>query len=102
LVRKNPLIPFDNTDALFYLELRELIQETVDLAKAKDGHRTFISADLRQGLSSYPQISKSSLLRRTDLPSAERMRRLLGQWNTGSAHRLHSKVRAFRDVVTIG
>ena len=99
LVRNSNLIPFEGLDALFYLELRELIQETLDAAREGIGHRTFISADLRQGLSSYPQILASSLLRREDLKGSERLRRLLQQWKSGATRRLHPKVLALCDVV---
>ena len=49
LVRNSNLIPFEGPDALFYLELRELIPETLDAAREGIGHRTFISADLPAG-----------------------------------------------------
>jgi len=71
-----PLLPFDGADALFYLELRELIQATIQQAREGTGTRTFITTDLRQGLSSYPQIAGSKLLDR-DLESAHRLRRLV-------------------------
>jgi superfamily II DNA or RNA helicase len=48
LVRRSPLLPFDGPDALFYLELRELIQETVEQAREGVDRPTFITTDLRQ------------------------------------------------------
>jgi hypothetical protein len=93
-----PLLPFDGPDALFYLELRGLIQETVEQARAGVDRRTFITTDLRQGLSSYPQIAASALLQR-NLWSARRLRDLLGKWNRPRSRRLHPKVRAVVDVV---
>lgn len=97
-VRLAPLLPFDGPDALFYLELRELIQETVEQAREGVDRRTFITTDLRQGLSSYPQIEHSALLQR-NLESARRLRTLLGKWNSTKSRRLHPKVRALVDVV---
>lgn len=97
-VRLAPLLPFDGPDALFYLELRELIQETVELDRKGIDRRTFITTDLRQGLSSYPQIEHSALLQR-NLDSARRLRALLGKWNSTKSRRLHPKVRALVDVV---
>jgi hypothetical protein len=97
-VRRSPLLPFDGPDALFYLELRGLIQETVEQAREGGNHRTFISTDLRQGLSSYRQIAKSALLQR-GLESARRLRKLLKQWNDPASQRLHPKVQALVDVV---
>jgi hypothetical protein len=43
--------------------------------------RTFIPADLRQGLSSYRQIAASELLNR-DFDSARRLRALVDHWNS--------------------
>jgi ERCC4-related helicase len=97
-VRRAPLLPFDGPDALFYLELRELIQETVEQAREGTDRRTFIPTDLRQGLSSYPQVAASALLQR-DLESARRLRDLLGKWNSPQSQRLHPKVRALVDLV---
>jgi SNF2 family DNA or RNA helicase len=97
-VRLAPLLPFDGPDALFYLELRELIQETVEQAREGVDRRTFITTDLRQGLSSYPQVAASALLQR-NLESARRLRGLLGKWNSPKSRRLHPKVRALVDVV---
>src|SRR5207253_609046 len=70
--------------------------------QAREGvdHRTFISTDLRQGLSSYPQIAASALLRR-DLESAGRLRDLLSKWNRPTTRRLHPKVRALVDLVRV-
>jgi superfamily II DNA or RNA helicase len=97
-VRLAPLLPFDGPDALFYLELRELIQETVEQAREGVDRRTFITTDLRQGLSSYPQVAASALLQR-NLESARRLRGLLSKWNSPRSRRLHPKVRALVDVV---
>jgi hypothetical protein len=98
-VRRAPLLPFDGPDALFYLELRELIQETVEQAREGIDRRTFITTDLRQGLSSYPQVEASKLLQR-NLESARRLRTLLKGWNKRRSLRLHPKVRALVDVVS--
>src|SRR4029078_8831010 len=44
-----PLIPFDGADALFYLQLRRVIQDTIDRARAhEDAQQTFITIDLRE------------------------------------------------------
>jgi len=96
-MRSAALLPFDGVDALFYLELRELIQETIDRAREGDAHRTFITTDLRQGLSSYPQIAQSALLGR-DLVAARRLKGLVEQWNQPQSLHLHPKVRALADV----
>ncbi|MBI4524535.1 MAG: DEAD/DEAH box helicase family protein [Deltaproteobacteria bacterium] len=93
-VRSASLLPFDGADAIFYLELRELIQETMQPSQK----RTFIPNDLRQGLSSYPQVQKSALLRR-DLDGARQLSSLLKQWNNPRSLRLHPKVQACVDVV---
>lgn len=97
-VRRAPLLPFDGPDALFYLELRELIQETVEQAREGVDRRTFITTDLRQGLSSYPQIAASTLLKR-NLESAKRLTTLLKSWNNPRTKRLHPKVRALVEVI---
>jgi SNF2 family DNA or RNA helicase len=97
-VRRAPLLAFDGPDALFYLELRELIQETVEQAQEGVDHRTFITTDLRQGLSSYPQIAASALLKR-NLESAKRITTLLKSWNNPRSKRLHPKVRALVEVI---
>lgn len=93
-----PLLPFDGADALFYLQLRRVIQETVEGSEAEEIHRTFITADLRQGLSSYPQIAASALLQRK-LESAKQLKRVLDRWNQGSSPRLHPKVLALKELV---
>lgn len=98
LLAQSPLLPFDGADALFYLELRDLIEQTSEQAREGSGTRTFISTDLRQGLSSYPQVEYSALLNR-DLESARRLKRLIHQWNTSKPQRLHPKVAALADVV---
>jgi hypothetical protein len=97
-VRRAPLLAFDGPDALFYLELRELIQETVEQARERVDRRTFIATDLRQGLSSYPQIAASALLKR-NLESAKRITTLLKSWNNPRSKRLHPKVRALVEVI---
>ena len=94
-----PLIPFDGADALFYLQLRRVIQETVDLAREhEDLHQTFITTDLRQGLSSYPQIARSSLLDRKQ-EGAKRLRCIVDRWNAKRPPQLHPKVRAVTDII---
>ncbi len=98
-VQRASLLPFDGPDALFYLELRELIQETVEQAREGTDRRTFITTDLRQGLSSYPQVEASKLLQRP-LESAKRLKTLLRSWNSPRTLRLHPKVRALVDVVS--
>jgi ERCC4-related helicase len=95
-VRRSPLIPFEGEHALFYLELRQLIEEVTEEARVGEGTRTFIPTDLRQGLSSYRQISASQLLGR-DLDSARRLRRLVERWNASGA--LHPKVAALATLV---
>lgn len=97
-VRRAPLLAFDGPDALFYLELRDLIQATVEQAREGLDRRTFITTDLRQGLSSYPQIAASKLLKR-NLESARRLTTLLKSWNSPRSKRLHPKVRALVEVV---
>lgn len=98
-VREAPLIPFDGADALFYLELREIIQETLDRSHEDLQERpTFITNDLRQGLSSYPQIAASALLQRRSL-KAQRLQRTVRRWNLPASQRLHPKVRAVVDLV---
>ncbi len=98
-VAASSLIPFEGADALFYLQLRRVIQDTVDQAREDEGaRRTFITTDLRQGLSSYLQIAKSSLLNR-ELESARRLKRIVDQWNTRRSRRLHPKVRAVTDLI---
>lgn len=97
-VRASPLLPFDGPDALFYLELRELIQVTVDLARDGSDRRTFITTDLRQGLSSYPQVAASRLLQRP-LESAKRPKTLLASWNSPRTLRLHPKANALVEMV---
>jgi hypothetical protein len=98
ILAQSPLLPFDGADALFYLELRELIEETSEQARMGTDTRTFITTDLRQGLSSYPQVECSKLLSR-DLESARRLKKLVHGWNTSRERRLHPKVQALADVV---
>lgn len=95
-VKRSPLIPFEGEHTLFYLELRDLIQEVTDRARDGEATRTFIPTDLRQGLSSYRQIAASELLNR-DHESANRLRRLVERWNQD--RKLHPKVAALADVV---
>lgn len=95
-VRHSPLIPFEGEHTLFYLELRELIQEVTERARGSEATRTFIPTDLRQGLSSYRQIADAKLLSR-DLEGASRLRGLVERWNRGG--KLHPKVAALADVV---
>ena len=93
---KSSLVPFEGEHTLYYLELRELIQEVTDRAADGDTKRTFIPTDLRQGLSSYRQIAASDLLNR-DLDSARRLRALVDRWNKDG--KLHPKVAALVAVV---
>lgn len=97
-VKEAPLLPFEGPDALFYLELRELIDETIEKAREGTDHRAFVTTDLRQGLSSYPQLAKSALLNR-DLESARRLKRLVDAWSNKKPIKLHPKVEALADLV---
>jgi SNF2-related domain/Helicase conserved C-terminal domain len=92
VLKDAPLLPFEGPDALFYLELRELIDET-----NKD-QRTFVSMDLRQGLSSYPQLAKSKLLK-GNVEGAQRLKGLVESWSKGKHRKLHPKVEALADLV---
>ncbi len=98
LVSGSPLLPFQGLDELFYLELRELIQATFE-EKGASAKASFVTTDLRQGLSSYPQALKSALLQR---PEAARLRGLVEAWDkpaNGQPPRIHPKVRALRQLV---
>jgi SNF2 family DNA or RNA helicase len=97
-LKQSPLLPFEGPDALFYLMLRELIDQTLELSRQGTGNQTFITTDLRQGLSSYPQIEKSKLLNR-DIESAKRLRQLVRSWNNPKSKRLHPKTQSLADVV---
>ncbi|WP_198026626.1 SNF2-related protein [Bradyrhizobium sp. ARR65] len=97
-IKDAPLLPFEGPDALFYLELRELIDETIEQAREGNDNRTFVTTDLRQGLSSYPQLARSKLLNR-NLDSAKRLKRLVDAWNSGKHVKLHPKVDALADLV---
>jgi SNF2 family DNA or RNA helicase len=98
VVKVAPLLPFEGPDALFYLQLRELIDEKEKQARDGNGHRTFVTMDLRQGLSSYPQIASSKLLTH-DLGSAKRLKGLVDAWSKPETLRLHPKVEALADLV---
>lgn len=95
-IQRSPLIPFEGEHTLFYLELRDLIQDVTDRAREEETTRTFIPTDLRQGLSSYPQIESSELLNRP-LESARRVRTLVQSLTKHG--KLHPKVRALTEVV---
>jgi ERCC4-related helicase len=95
-VRSSSLIPFEGEHTLFYLELRELIQEVTVAASESDSKRTFIPTDLKQGLSSYRQIAGSALLSK-DLSTAKRLRALVESWNENG--KLHPKVEALARMV---
>ena len=97
-VKIAPLLPFEGSDALYYLELRELIDETNEQARTETEKRTFITMDLRQGLSSYPQLAQSKLLKR-NLESARRLKTLVDSWSNGTHFKLHPKVEALADLV---
>jgi SNF2 family DNA or RNA helicase len=99
-LRDSPLLPFDGADVLFYLELREVIEDKNQQAREGTDHRTFITTDLRQGLSSYPQILKSALLG-GNLESARRLKQLVESWTSGKRQRLHPKVQALSDLVAL-
>lgn len=95
-VKQSPLIPFKGEHTLYYLELRDFIQEVNERARGGESTRTFITMDLSQGLSSYRQIAASKLLNR-DVESATRLRGLIDRWNKDG--KLHPKVSALADVV---
>lgn len=102
ICKKNPLIPFESHHALFYLELRELIQEASEKSK-DDEKRSFIAMDLCQGLSSYPQIIKSSILVNSKSSRAKDFLKLISKWDKkskGDSNFLHPKVVALRDIIT--
>jgi SNF2 family DNA or RNA helicase len=98
LVAHSPLIPFTGPHALFYLELRTLIQEVIEARSRDEKERgTFVAMDLQQGLSSYRQLLKSSTLQ----DKSTRGRRLYGlleEWDD-NGRLLHPKVQALADVV---
>lgn len=95
---KLPLIPFTGPDALFYLELRTLIQDVIEQRQADDNARgTFVAMDLQQGLSSYPQLLASSLLKHKS-EQTQYLRDLLNGWKTSG--RLHPKVQALVEIVS--
>lgn len=92
------LISFTGPDALFYLELRTLIQEVIEQRYSDENvHSTFVAMDLQQGLSSYQQLLRSSLLKHTG-ERAQHLRDLLNEWD--ESERLHPKVRALVESVS--
>lgn len=95
-VQHSPLIPFGREQTLFYLELRQLIQDADEGARHGDGTKTFIPMELRQGLSSYRQLEGSNLFEK-DLEGVQRLKTLIT--NLGAAGRKHPKVAAAGDVV---
>ncbi len=98
LSSKLPLISFTGPDALFYLELRTLIQEVIEQRQADDNARsTFVAMDLQQGLSSYPQLLASSLLKHKS-ERTQYLRDLLTGWETSG--RLHPKIQALVEIVS--
>jgi hypothetical protein len=98
LIARSPLIPFDDEDAWFYLNLRDLVADAAVTTLADGSTRpTFVAGDLRQGLSSYDQTLASALLQREDLPAARHLRELVG--GMIARGRRHPKVRALCDVV---
>lgn len=103
-VAEATLIPFDGADALFYLSLRNVIQATTERRPDGTMHRSFVTVDMQQGLSSYPQIAASSLLQGSTAheptDDARRLRSIIDGWNHRRPSRLHPKVRAARDVIT--
>ncbi|KAB2945264.1 MAG: DEAD/DEAH box helicase family protein (plasmid) [Candidatus Methanoperedens sp.] len=102
ICKNNPLIPFESHHALYYLELRELIQEASEISKDNE-KRSFITMDLCQGLSSYPQIMKSSILVKSKSSRAKDFLKLISKWDKkskGDSNFLHPKVVALRDIVT--
>jgi hypothetical protein len=104
LCARLPLIPFTGPDVLFYLQLRELIQEVIEQSRPEtNARRTFVAMDLQQGLSSYPQLltpagaGKPKRLLQRSSEQARSLRRLLNRWHND--HRLHPKVAALVNVV---
>lgn len=98
LTSQLPLIPFTGPDALFYLELRTLVQEMIEQRNTdQDSQNTFVAMDLQQGLSSYRQLLSSALLKHK-AERAQYLRALLEAWD--SSGRLHPKVGALVEVVT--
>lgn len=99
---KEPLIPFAGSDALFYLHLRELIQELIEHRDNIDKHGVFVAMDLQQGLSSYPQLLAHSEDERPrlldhDSEQAKDLRNLLYEWDKKG--KLHPKVVALVETV---
>ena len=99
-----PLIPFTGPDTLFYLQLREVVQEVIEQRQNKGERGVFVSMDLQQGLSSYPQLlahSDDGRLRLLDCNSeaAKELRSLLFEWSQKG--RLHPKAKALVEIVKI-
>ena len=94
---ESPLLPFEGADPLFYLELREVIEETIQEAREGTDHRTFITTDF--GKDCHPiRRSRSRPLDR-DLESAKRLKGLVESWNDERNPKLHPKVKALADIV---
>jgi len=100
LLASSPLIPFTGPDALLYFELRSYI--AARQATSDPSGRTFVATELRQGLSSYPQLHRSGLIARAkDSVRFRRLHDLLARWTQpGTTQRLHPKVVALLDQVT--
>ena len=97
LVRSSPLIPLRGTDAWVYMNVRDLIDDTVS-KEAETKKPTFVAGDLRQCLSSYEQLRASALVsERPDLPRAAEVAALLDRV-TASGH-LHPKAAALCGIV---
>lgn len=101
----HPLIPFMGPDALFYLQLREIIQEIIERSKRdiveltnRENRGAFVAMDLQQGLSSYPQVMASQLLANSSELPIE-LRNLLRYWIRNG--RLHPKVDALLEIVRL-
>ncbi len=98
LMATSPLVPLHGSDAWVYLHLRDLIADTTEAAAADGNSKpTFIAGDLRQCLSSYEQLSASSLVANSKLPAAKALSGTL-EGLRRSNHR-HPKVAALCGVV---
>lgn len=103
LVASSPLLPLTGTDAWIYMNVRDLIDDAGDAARAaaadqqKTVRPTFVAGDLRQCLSSYEQLAGSALLGRKELPRAAALGALLERVRR-ERHR-HPKIAAMCGVV---
>jgi len=100
-VEKSPLIPFEGTDALYYLGLRTVIQDKAERSLDGTITRSFVTVEMQEGLSSFHQISSSALLNggmdREPVDSAKWLKATVDGWIR--RRRLHPKVRAASDII---